>query len=534
MSVAIGVLVSPVAGSATKGIPTIPDVDAGAAFNDADRLAIDPSNAALTAWLATFPGMYYLVVSRLTTSPASFQMGETAPYPFSMIDPDTPGATDAAGRYDELGRWQSSTTYAADVTVYYYVAVTDGTRIVARTSMQSATNTAGTAAAVATEDGELVISGVDDSATALVFTLDAPARYAGTYEIDLVAMAEGTPINLVPPSISGGPTGTLTLLPGLWAYDATAYAAASVLWAVQFEWLSDGATIADASGLTYVRASNGAITVRETVPTAPTGQVVSVDSAALPAIAAATTTIALGAPRPISLGSIFADTRTIAFATQVTFAGLAATQRILSRNSASTNAPGVQVTTSGNIQIISGGASVSNITTSAPSIATSSALKVTIAASADLDRYGAATNRNTIYASSSAAAASRVGADATAHGGSLRLNPAGSLFAAPNSPDWDQPFSGIIHEWVWITDAAIPAEALRDALFIADPTDPTGWAPRALPSDGAVVIGAATVTPKVFIRGANFGQTEGPPGTWTVPNYGSAGGTLTLLNGAFA
>jgi hypothetical protein len=389
-------------------------------------------------------------------------------------------------------------------------------------------------------DSAVVVEGLDATATHVALTIAAPSPYAGSYTVPLADLAAGQPVCLAVPTAMAGAGNLLTARPGLWVYDPAAYAAASATFGVEYAWTDDNGAVLDADELTWTRSTYRAVRFREVA--AAVGQAVAATSDPVPAITIPTTVIAAGAPRPVGLGSIFAGRRAIAFATSATVAGLAATQRLLSRdNGGSTNTPGVQITTSGNVQIITGGPTVGaftlpNLTTSAAGIVSLANPKIVIAASADLDRYGAAANRQTIFAKGAGTAVNSVGADATAHDASLAFHPAGALFARPNVGSWSEPFSGTVHGWVWIHDAPIPAETLRDALFepVAASVDVVEWLPRLLPDDGTVMIGGVSVTPRVFLRGERYDQYEASPGVWVVPNRGSAGGNLSLLNGAFA
>jgi hypothetical protein len=199
--------------------------------------------------------------------------------------------------------------------------------------------------------------------------------------------------------------------------------------------------------------------------------------------------------------------------------------------------PTIGVHTSGTGQIQSGSAtSGGNINvSSAGDIYSLPRPRVSLAAAADLDRFGS-NIRVEQWVANGTTADLRSTTNATVVPPETVLTQIVSLFGRPNGPTFTDPLVGTIHGWLWMHSAPIRAEKLRDALFEAVPTtvDPTGWAPRLLPEDGTVEIDGLPVTPLVFLRGERLDQFEAAPGLWVVPNRGSAGGTLSLLNGAFA
>lgn len=391
------------------------------------------------------------------------------------------------------------------------------------------------------EDSALRIDGFSPDAERVILTVLAPSPYAGTYEADLATLAAGSPVCLRVPEITVGTGNALTAQPALWVYDPAVYAANSAVFALGYAWVTDTGTVLAVEGLSFTRSTYRAVRFRE-IAEGATGLQVTVHSATLPAITVPATVIASGAPRPVSLASIFpTGLRAFSFACAVSPSLYATTQRLLSRDvGATSNLPGVQITTGGNLTVTSGGTGITNLTlTGASGASTVGRPRVSIAASVDLDRYGEAANRAMSWVQNGVLTGGdvlRVGADATAHAAGLVNNPLGAFFARLNT--FAEPFVGTAHAWVWLHDAAIKADKLGAALFEAVPTtvDPTGWAPRLLPQNGAIVVDGVTIVPKVFITGDNFGQEETSPGSgvWQVPNRGSLGGFLPLTNGAFA
>jgi hypothetical protein len=161
--------------------------------------------------------------------------------------------------------------------------------------------------------------------------------------------------------------------------------------------------------------------------------------------------------------------------------------------------------------------------------------KGVLVGSVDLDRTLAADTRAILLYRDSAGAVTNTSTTATPYDPGETLDTSSWRLLSRGNSTHSNPFVGTLHGFIWLTDAAIPPALLLDALYepVASAVDVTGRLPRLLPDDGAVLINDVPVTPRVFLRGVRFDQFETSPGVWVVPNRGSAGGNLSLVNGAF-
>lgn len=382
-------------------------------------------------------------------------------------------------------------------------------------------------------DSDMVVEGVDATATHAVLGIGAPSPYAGQYQVALADLAAGQPICLVPPVITVGPDRMLSARAALWVYDPEAYATDGTDFTVEYAWITeDDALVAGASDLIWTRSTYRAVRFRETA--SGVGGSVPVFSPELPAVPVPATTTTT--PRPIALGSLLTDRRAISFATMATYTGLPATvgQRLLSRSDTATQGPRPLTagSTAFRTQYISNNgvqpslSSVSNLQDPARP-------KLLLISCGDLDKAGGAGTILTHFITNGAVT-SDVSFATNAVDPADRIVAITSLLARDLGPTFAEPFLGTLHGFIWISAEPFTAVQLRDALFEQVPLDidPTGYLPRILPDDGTVIIGGSPVTPLIYLRGSSFGQFD-DGGTWKVPNHGSAGGTLTLLNGAF-
>ena len=108
-------------------------------------------------------------------------------------------------------------------------------------------------------NGEFVVSSAPDDFSVTVIE---PAAYAGEYDVQIAQLTEG-PVNLVPPQISGTAT-TLTLLPGLWAFDDAAPLT------VARQWMRGTTPIEGATGESYTVVADDAAQTLSVVETAST------------------------------------------------------------------------------------------------------------------------------------------------------------------------------------------------------------------------------------------------------------------------
>jgi hypothetical protein len=112
-------------------------------------------------------------------------------------------------------------------------------------------------------NGEIEISG---SGATLNLTVSGTGVHDGNYVLSVAQLDDG-PVNLSSPIISG--TGTIgedvTLVPGLWIYDAS-----SPPPVVDVQWRRDGATISGAMGTVYTPVATDAGTQLDAVETATT------------------------------------------------------------------------------------------------------------------------------------------------------------------------------------------------------------------------------------------------------------------------
>lgn len=113
---------------------------------------------------------------------------------------------------------------------------------------------------VASDDKAVTVS-----ATAMTIQVAPPSTHAGSYPLVLADLARG-PVCLVAPAIrasAGTLAGTLTVEPGLWAYDAARGATT-----ITRQWRVDGTAVQEATGLTFEPVATDAaqaIVVAETV-----------------------------------------------------------------------------------------------------------------------------------------------------------------------------------------------------------------------------------------------------------------------------
>ena len=165
-------------------------------------------------------------------------------------------------------------------------------------------------------DADFIISNVFDNT--ITIQVLSPAEYVGTYpNIDLSILAQGIPINLKLPVISGGPTGTLTALPGLWIYSTTAYSSNATSFIVEYAWVTeDNSIITGANDLTWNRSTYRAIRFRE-IATGVTGPVeeFSAELAAI-TVPAATFSASRGI---VPTAGLLKGHRAMSFAVQATF-----------------------------------------------------------------------------------------------------------------------------------------------------------------------------------------------------------------------
>ena len=105
---------------------------------------------------------------------------------------------------------------------------------------------------------------VHDTPDEIAITVSGSAPHDGTYMLDPADLAGG-PVNLAPPEIAGTPAvgGTLTAVPGLWAYDGAEGSPA-----ISRQWRRDGADIAGETAPTHAVAADDRGTTLDLVETA--------------------------------------------------------------------------------------------------------------------------------------------------------------------------------------------------------------------------------------------------------------------------
>lgn len=395
-------------------------------------------------------------------------------------------------------------------------------------SEPSVTVTVTSGLALATDNGSLVVSSVDEDFETL--TVDVgdtePASFEGSYTVTAASLADGLEL-LAAPVVSGTASlgATLTGTRALWVYDVAAYVGAPKPFQVSRQWRRDGDDIDGETDYTVTASSPGVYTLAETTTT-PQGGVVEAVSNGITITSAVTLAAVPMDGRRIDLSGIIADGQKVAVVALFGAARTDAAEQVFLSSTSSGlyfNDPVTGwINTNGTLAVRGQATSesVATATTSA-AVMTATALETMVIMVADQTQAGGA-YRYTVQGVNSAN--NRVIAR-TATASILDMPLSTLTFGArPDGSNDLHPDTTLKFLWIATTlpptvddDLRTVRDLIRDALFVADGAV---FTPRGFNATGSVTIGNTVVNPVVFLAGAQLGQYD-DIGTTRLDNLGS-------------